>query len=112
MSDSESPRPFRKVVLDKPGLAKCEPERYEATNASATWFLRWCEVNGFSVGELQTTLKLRSRATAAKKRNGEIGLTLSDIKLFPRRYRHQLVSMFLAWCDANDPQMARFLDHA
>lgn len=95
------------LTVNKPGLARSEPERHRLTVVSVNWFRDWCFHRGISVRDLQALLKLRSIATAEKKLNGESVLTLVDIACFPERFRHELTSMWLCECDkAHKSQVA------
>lgn len=84
----------------KPGLAKADPERASDDELVGEWFHNWCKANGVSVRDLMRILRLKSTATALAKRSGNRALTLVDIKRFPSRYRHELTSRFLSWCDS------------
>lgn len=92
--------------MAKPGLAKCAPERHAADQDVTRWFARWCREQGISVRDLQAILKLQSIATAQAKLSGKSPPTLVDIKCFPRRFRHELISMFVTWCDACDSKLS------
>lgn len=73
----------------------------EGRDGTRDWFVDWCRDHSVSVRDLATILR-RPVSVAQDKLTGKRGVTLQDIKRFPRRFRAELIHEFGAWCASND----------